>query len=137
MRVERAINEQYIADGGVRDLESHLHHFPFNKGFAAWIEKHDRYSTMEAALRLTGGATQASAGGLFSGDPVQRRRALKSTLYRMPGRPLLVFVALYFVRGGIIEGRAGLTFSLLRAWYEYMIDCKYFELQRRARGLPV
>ena len=66
-----------------------------------------------------------------------RRRALKATLYRMPGRPLLVFVALYFFRGGLIEGRAGLTFSLLRAWYEYMIDCKYFELQRRARGLPV
>ena len=36
-----------------------------------------------------------------------------------------------------LEGRAGLTFSLLRAWYEYMIDCKYCELQRRARGLPV
>ncbi|MEJ0087429.1 MAG: glycosyltransferase family 2 protein [Pseudomonadota bacterium] len=136
VRVERAINEEYHADGAVQELESHLHHFPFNKGFAAWIEKHDRYSTMEAKLRIAGG-TGGRAAELFSGDSVQRRRALKATLYRMPGRPLLVFVALYFFRGGIIEGRAGLTFSLLRAWYEYMIDCKYFELQRRARGLPV
>ena len=137
VHVERAINEEYHADGEVRELEEHLHHFPFNKGFAAWIEKHDRYSTMEAELRLAGGMQAARAGDFFSGDATQRRRALKSTLYRMPGRPLLVFVALYFFRGGIMEGRAGLTFSLLRAWYEYMIDCKYFELQRRARGLPV
>jgi glycosyltransferase involved in cell wall biosynthesis len=137
VRVERAINEEYHTDGGVAELQSHLHHFPFNKGFAAWIEKHDRYSTMEAELRLAGGTAMAPASEMFSGDPTQRRRALKATLYRMPGRPLLVFLALYLFRGGIIEGRAGLTFSLLRAWYEYMIDCKYFELQRRARGLPV
>jgi len=137
VRVERAINEEYHADGAVAELENHLHHFPFNKGFGAWIEKHDRYSTMEAELRLSGGALEARTTELFSSDPTQRRKALKSTLYRMPGRPLLVFLALYFFRGGIVEGRAGLTFSLLRAWYEYMIDCKYFELQRRARGLPV
>jgi hypothetical protein len=120
----------------VRELEQHLHHFPFNKVFAAWIEKHDRYSTMEAGLRLAGN-TRAPTGDLFSVDRTLRRRAIKSTLYRMPGRPLLVFIALYFFRGGLIEGRAGLTFSLLRAWYEYMIDCKYFELRRRALGLPV
>ena len=51
--VERAINEEYHADGA-RQARAHLHHFPFNKGFAAWIEKHDRYSTMEAELRLAG-----------------------------------------------------------------------------------
>lgn len=136
VRVERAINEEYHTDGEVRELEAHLNHFPFNKGFAAWIEKHDRYSTMEAGLRLAGHAP-TRAGDFFSADATVRRRALKQTLYRMPGRPLLVFIALYFFRGGLIEGRAGLTFSLLRAWYEYMIDCKFFELQRRARGLPV
>jgi glycosyltransferase involved in cell wall biosynthesis len=136
VRVERAINEEYHADGEVRELEAHLNHFPFNKGFAAWIEKHDRYSTLEAGMRLAG-HVPTRAGDFFSADATVRRRALKHTLYRMPGRPLLVFIALYFFRGGFIEGRAGLTFSLLRAWYEYMIDCKYFELQRRARGLPV
>jgi hypothetical protein len=55
----------------------------------------------------------------------------------MPARPLVVFAGLYFVKGGVLEGRAGLTFSLLRAWYEYFIDCKALELRRRAAGLPV
>jgi len=48
-----------------------------------------------------------------------------------------VFTGLYFIKGGVLEGRAGLTFSLLRAWYEYFIDCKADELRRRAAGLPV
>ncbi|HTU65462.1 MAG TPA: glycosyltransferase family 2 protein [Steroidobacteraceae bacterium] len=137
VRVERAINEEYRTDGQVRELPSHLHHFPFNKGFAAWIQKHDRYSTMEAELRLQKQGTAAAEARLLARDPTERRRALKALLYRMPLRPVIVFCGIYLGKGGIVEGRAGLTFSLLRAWYEYMIDCKTLELQRRARGLPV
>jgi hypothetical protein len=37
----------------------------------------------------------------------------------------------------MFDGRAGLTFSLLRSWYEYMIDCKIRERVRRRQGLPV
>jgi glycosyltransferase involved in cell wall biosynthesis len=137
VRIERAINEEYLTDGVVRELSAHLHHLPFNKGFAAWIDKHDRYSSMEAALRLANSAQDVKARELFDSDPIRRRRAQKALAYRLPGRPLLMFLALYLLRGGIFEGRAGFTFSALRAWYEYMIDCKLFELQRRGRGLPV
>ena len=136
VRVERAINEEYHTDGAVGLLQSHLHHYPFNKGFAAWIQKHDRYSTLEAQLRLEDPGANRDAR-LFSRDPTERRRALKSLLYRVPGCPFIVFCGVYFGKGGIVEGGAGLTFSLLRAWYEYMIDCKTLELRRRARGLPV
>jgi len=137
VRVERAINEEYHTDGEIRELQSHLHHFPFNKGFAAWIQKHDRYSTMEAQLRLASQPAASDRSRLLTRDPIERRRALKSMLYRAPARPLIVFCGVYFGKGGFFEGRAGLTFSLLRAWYEYMIDCKTLELRRRARGLPV
>jgi glycosyltransferase involved in cell wall biosynthesis len=136
VRVERAINEEFHTDGEVGQLEGHLHHYPFNKGFAAWIQKHDRYSTMEAELRLSKEQGTRTAR-LFARDATERRRALKQLLYRLPARPVIVFCGTYLGKGGIVEGRAGLTFSLLRAWYEYMIDCKYLELQRRARGLPV
>lgn len=135
--VERPINEEYHADGATRELSGHLHHFPFNKGLSAWVAKHDRYSTMEAELRLNGVQLGWRFRDLLATDAIVRRRALKAFLYRFPGRPLVVFVGLYLLRGGIWEGRAGLTFSLLRAWYEYMIDCKCIEIQRRRQGLPV
>jgi glycosyltransferase involved in cell wall biosynthesis len=135
--VERPINEEYHTDGEVASLSEHLVHFPFNKGFAAWIAKHDRYSTMEAALRAAEPSYSMNWRELFSPDPDMRRRAQKAWVYGMPLRPLIIFAGLYFVKGGVLEGRAGLTFSLLRAWYEYFIDCKAIELRRRAAGLPV
>jgi len=135
--VERPYNEEFHAQGEARNLAEHLDHYPFNKGFAAWIAKHDRYSTMEAALRAGNPEYDMIWRDLFSADPTRRRQAQKAWLYSMPARPLVVFAGLYFIKGGMLEGRAGLTFSLLRAWYEYFIDCKALELRRRAAGLPV
>jgi glycosyltransferase involved in cell wall biosynthesis len=136
VQVRRPINEEYQAEGAVVSLSSHLDHFPFNKGFAEWIAKHNRYSTMEAEL-FEQRAAAPLTGSVFDRNPVQRRKAIKDRVYRLPGRPLLVFLALYLVRGGFREGRAGLTFCLLRAWYEFMIDVKRRELRQRAAGLPL
>jgi glycosyltransferase involved in cell wall biosynthesis len=136
--VERPINEEYHTEGRRAMLTQHLHHFPFNKGLSAWLQKHDRYSSMEAEMRCRANMAQrVSLRKLFSGDPVMRRREIKTLVYRLPGRPLLMFFGLYVVRGGFLDGRAGLMFSLLRAWYEFMIDCKCAELRRRRDGLPV
>jgi hypothetical protein len=135
--VERPINEEFHADGEIAPLLGHLDHYPFNKGFAAWIAKHDRYSTMEALLRAKESDFPAHWAEIFARDPSQRRKAQKAWLNGVPLRPLVVFAGLYFIKGGMLEGRAGLTFSLLRAWYEYFIDCKALELRRRAAGLPV
>jgi glycosyltransferase involved in cell wall biosynthesis len=135
--VERPINEEYRTSGKTIKLQQHLDHYPFNKGFGEWFAKHDGYSTMEANMKFEQKQDRTPLVELFSRDARKRRKALKSLIYTLPGRPLLMFVALYIVKGGFLEGRAGLTFSLLRAWYEFMIDCKYRELRRRERGLPV
>lgn len=135
--IERPINEEFKTDGQVGSLRGHLDHYPFNKGFHEWIAKHDRYSTMEAQLLLSSQAPVWRWRDLIARDPVRRRAALKALIYSLPARPALMFIALYFVRGGILEGRAGWTFCALRAWYEFMIDCKVRELKRRAQGLPV
>lgn len=137
VRVEREINEEYQTDGPKIYLANHLDHYPFNKGFSEWLAKHNRYSTMEAQLLLQNGRQGPSLRALVTGDSLARRRALKVWAYSLPGRPLWVFLGLYILRGGILEGRAGFTFCCLRAIYEFMIDCKYRELLRRQQGLPV
>jgi hypothetical protein len=129
---ERPVNEEFQTSGVTQRLRGHLDHYPFNKGIAAWIDKHNRYSTMEAAIMFAGGR-RVSLRGLFSKDPVERRKNVKVFVWALPGRPLLMFVALYIVKAGFLDGRAGLTFSLLRAWFEYMIDCKHAELERRQK----
>ncbi len=135
--VQREFNEEYIADGDVAHLEAHLHHLPFNKGIDYWYERHNRYSSMEATLTLTMRSAPVSSFNLFVGDVIERRRRLKQIAYRMPMRPLMVFIYLYVVRMGILDGRAGFYFSRMRAAYEMMIDLKITELKRRERGLPV
>ncbi len=53
VRIEREINEEYHTDGEVKFLKEHILHYPFNKGMEFWIERHNRYSSMEARyLRL-------------------------------------------------------------------------------------
>jgi glycosyltransferase involved in cell wall biosynthesis len=132
--VEREINEEYHTDGKVGYLQGHLLHYPFSKGFHAWLDKHNRYSSMEAQGIVLQKAEPLTFGGFYSKDPAMRRKALKSLLYRLPARPLLVFVALYVLRLGCLDGRAGLTFCLLRTFYEYMIDCKVKEMRLFQNG---
>jgi glycosyltransferase involved in cell wall biosynthesis len=137
VHVERAVNEEYVADGGIEHLNSHLHHFPFNKGIACWFERHNRYSSMEAIAKVSMQSDPLAPRDVFSADPVARRRALKVLLYRIPARPLIVFFYLYVVRLGMLDGRAGFHFSRMRAMYESLIDVKVLETRRRQRGLAV
>ena len=85
-------------------------------------------------MLLKGTAAKLYWPHVFSRDADLRRRALKALIYRLPFRPFAVFAALYLFRGGIFEGRAGLTFCVLRAWYEFVINCKLVELKRRRVG---
>jgi len=137
VHVIRSINEEYHTDGKVGFLQEHLLHYPFNKGFSSWLEKHNRYSSMEADLFENGGNADLNIGDLFNKDPVVRRKAIKSCVYRLPGRPFLIFLAIYFMRGGFLEGRPGFIYCVLKAFYEFMINCKVAENRMRRLGLPL
>ena len=137
VKVERAINEEYKTNGKVGFLKEHLMHYPFSKGFHAWFEKHNRYSSMEAGLYAKSNIDIVKFRNLLSKNPTLRRKAIKSFVYRMPLRPLLMFLALYIFRGGFLDGYAGFTFCLLRTFYEFMINCKISELRLREKNLPL
>ena len=125
--VQREINEQYVAHGESRFLKEHLLHYPFNKKVAYWLERHNRYSSMEATALVVERQGVVELRGLWSVNPIIRRKTLKQIAYRLPGRPLWIFMYLYLMRGGFLDGRAGLRYSALRAIYEYMIDLKVKE----------
>ena len=66
---------------------------------------------------------------LFARDPNERRRHQKALYYRLPLRPLVMFLGLYIGKRGFLDGRAGLVYATLRAIYEYMIVLKVTEMQ--------
>jgi hypothetical protein len=74
---------------------------------------------------------------LYARTPTIRRKALKQLLYRLPCRPFIVFLYLYVIRMGFMDGFPGYTYARMRQMYEKMIDLKVKELRRREKGLPV
>lgn len=135
--VRRNINEEYWTNGKKGYLRSHFIHYPFNKGITCWIERHNRYSSMEAELLLKDRENGLELQSLFSSDPTRRRMALKQLAYRLPFRPFIMFCYLYLFRLGFLDGLPGLTYCRLRSMYEYMIDLKVKELRRKEKGLPL
>jgi glycosyltransferase involved in cell wall biosynthesis len=133
VRVEREINEEYYTKGQVGFLESHLEHYPFNKGLHYWFERHNSYSSMEASRLLEERKNPISWRGFLSSDPMLRRKSFKQLAYRIPCRSLFAFLYLYFVRFGFLDGIPGFRFSLMRATYEIMISLKMHELKMQIR----
>jgi glycosyltransferase involved in cell wall biosynthesis len=128
----RAINEVLELDGPVAELRHPLDHFPFSKGIAHWIDKHNRYSTMEAELivREKGLRNPKLSTALRDPDFHTRRRHQKALFYRLPARPLLKWCYMIVVRGAWLDGPAGVTYATLQSIYEYLIVLKTKELRR-------
>ena len=131
-RYTRAINEVIEVEGPIADLAHPLDHYPFSKGIAHWVAKHNQYSTMEAELihRQQGLQNPSLATALTSKNFHERRLHQKAIFYRLPGRPLIKWLYMMFVRRAILDGSAGLTYSTLQSFYEYLIVLKTKDLER-------
>ncbi len=127
MRYERLVNPVSIVDGPVGQVSGYLDHYPFSKGIGQWLERHNSYSTFEARQIIDQRAEFSLRKALFAGDFHERRYHQKELFYRAPWRPLLKFLFLYLVKRGFLDGRAGLSYATLQAFYEYMIVLKVRE----------
>lgn len=123
--------EREVCLGATGFLKENYPHYTCSKGLSRWIEKHNRYSSDEAKETIS----QLENGSvkwwdLFFGDnEVARRRALKDLSLRLPCRPLLRWLYMYFILGGIWDGKAGFAWCTLQAFYEYLILLKAEEIK--------
>jgi glycosyltransferase involved in cell wall biosynthesis len=109
-------------------LKSYLLH-ESRASLDSWIAKQNAFSTWNAARRLqhAGAAHRHDYKNLFSADPLAQRRSLKAIYLHLPGKPFLMFLYLYLLRGGFLDGRAGYYFCALRAAHELNIEAKMYE----------
>ncbi|MBW4648456.1 MAG: glycosyltransferase family 2 protein [Kastovskya adunca ATA6-11-RM4] len=117
--------------GSTGFLQETYPHYTCGKGFSRWIDKHNRYSTDEAeeTLRQLAEGSISWRDLFFGSTEVERRRALKNLSLRLPLRPLVRFVYMYFLLGGFLDGRAGFNWCVLQMFYEYLILLKVWELK--------
>jgi glycosyltransferase involved in cell wall biosynthesis len=122
-----------LNDGKCSYLENDIIDNPLTD-ISVWIQKHNRYSTLEAALAVKRCNDNELAGKLF-GNHVERVRWVKKNIYYpMPLflRPLLYFIYRYIICFGFLDGVYGLLFNFLHAfWYRLVVDIKIREMSNK------
>jgi glycosyltransferase involved in cell wall biosynthesis len=129
------VGETLCADGPVGRLRHDLVDED-HKGLASWLRKHVRYAELEARRR---GGTEPFRERLRSlqsrTDSRPLARAfLKSIVFpAVPAKPAALFLYMYVLRLGMLDGRAGLRFCFLHAWYEAIVAGLQAESARALR----
>jgi glycosyltransferase involved in cell wall biosynthesis len=137
LHYKRLVNPVSVVDGPIGRLTGYLDHYPFSKGIGHWIERHNHYSHFEARQIVENRLAQAGFSvikALCEKDFHKRRFHQKELFYRMPCRPLMKFLLLYVGKRGFLDGRAGFTYAVLQAIYEYFIVLKVREFGRLRTG---
>jgi glycosyltransferase involved in cell wall biosynthesis len=116
------VGERVRVDGHVRRLINDIVDED-HKGLAAWLHKHVRYAELEARNRGRPASLLERLRRVRSRDYSDTRpltRAiLKDIIFpSVPAKPVALFVYMYLVRMGLLDGHAGLRFCFFHAWYE-------------------
>lgn len=101
---------------------------------AWWTQKHNNYSNRELAVEAM------RMYGIGNDDEALKgRNQKKGVYYRLPVffRAGVYFSVRYFLLGGFIDGKAGLIWATLQAyWYRFLIDAKMSEMKRELGKNP-
>jgi glycosyltransferase involved in cell wall biosynthesis len=115
--------------GSVGCLENRMVHNDHDTLYQ-YFDRHNRYSDWEAHInvRKVASDSREATHGL--------RSALKRVLGRARFRGLLFFIYCYWVRGGFLDGRAGLNYALSKSFYYWQIALKERELLKVRSAQP-
>ena len=108
------VNEHPLIDGSVGELKEILEHYD-SRDLYQWMEKQNRYTTMEAIMRVRGDSLAANPRLL--GSALERRMWLKKWFWSIPLRYQVQWFYEAFVRGAVWDGVVG------RHWIHFRVEC--------------
>ncbi len=106
------------------------------KTLAEWTARHNRWADAEADEIEEATAAEGLVQPDLSGNPVQRKRALRGGYDKAPLflRALLLFLYRYIIRLGFLDGKEGLIYYVLQTfWFRFLVDAKLYERRLRRR----
>ncbi|MEO7214180.1 glycosyltransferase family 2 protein [Mucilaginibacter sp.] len=104
-----------------------------------WIDKHNKYSDLlaiEETERILGLRSQ-TIKPRFWGSPDERTAWLKQLWWGLPRyvRPMLYFNYRIWFKLGILDGRTGIIFHFLQAfWFRLVVDIKIDEIIKQRKN---
>lgn len=128
---DNEVHEHVLLNGRAEYLSPPMEHYAF-PDIAAFVEKHNRYSSWEAAARTQVITTrEKSLRATLFGTALERKRWLRKAATAVPFRPSLRFLYHYVGRQGFRDGYRGWVLCRLLASYERMIVQKERELKKQ------
>lgn len=124
--VNRGHAETQEVQGEVKNLDNDLIDENL-KGIDEWFDRQNRYASKEAEFELEQEKNGLLLSELFSAKALKNRAALKRLAGKMPARGLVYFLYSYFFRLGILDGKPGFVFCLMKALYQSQIAIKKFD----------
>ena len=124
--LNRGHAETQDVEGAIMNLDSDLIDENL-KGIDEWFNRQNRYASKEAEFELEQEKNGLDLLDLFALEPLKRRAALKRLAWKMPARGLVYFLYSYFLRLGLLDGRPGFVFCLMRAGYQSQIAIKKYD----------
>jgi len=126
------VGERPRVDGPVLRLASDIVDED-RKGLAAWLRKHVGYAELESERRR-GSVSMRDRLRAMRRDGSSRpmvRSVLKELVFpSVPAKPAAIFLYMYIVRFGFLDGMAGFRFCFYHAWFEMSVA----SLRAGARG---
>lgn len=128
---DNEVHEHVLLNGPVEYLSTPMEHYAF-PDIATFVEKHDRYSSWEAAARTKlHSEDEKSLRSTPFGSGLERKRWLRNLATGAPFRPSLRFLYHYVWRQGFRDGYRGWVLCRLLASYERMIVSKQREFKQQ------
>jgi len=128
------INEHPLVDGLTGRLNGILEHHD-SADLHAWLEKQNRYTSMEALARFNQ-EVLSDEPALF-GSSLQRRMFFKKHFLKMPFRFQIWFCYWYFFRGAWKDGSVGAAWARLRVVATRLKYLKIQEMEIKQEPLQI
>ena len=135
---ERLYDQHFITSGTIKHL-AHDYVDVICADLGTWTMRHRRWAQLEAEQLIKPYTGEAEVIPDFFGNPIQRKRWLKSVYTKCPLflRPLAYWTYRYIFRVGFLDGKEGLIFHFLQGfWFRFLVDALVFE-QRKAHKAVV
>jgi len=114
------VGERACIDGPVHRLRNDIVDDD-QKGLATWLHKHVRYAQLEAQRRSNSAPRRLR---ILRSSHVNETRPVIRTVLKdvvfpyVPAKPAALFLFMYIIRLGLLDGRVGFRFCFYHAWYE-------------------
>ena len=125
----REVDEHVVLNGPAGYCKHDLIHEDL-RGISAWIEKHNKYSSLNARIcqKIANGNGTGELEPRLFGNAAAHKRFVKEYIWpHLPGRALLFFIYMYVFRLGFLDGVHGFQFCVMHAVFQQFVVVKQWE----------